>query len=130
MLEISELERKSCRKSRKRLASFWSKPWSKAVCGIALAIICWSQARADDPRCLAPPYGATEASFRAFVKNFGHLVVPTQMLPAICKAKYGGADRTALYNLGFTDQDIDSKELGELAVQVILALHDLASKVQ
>ena len=103
---------------------------AKAVGGVALAIFCCSQVRADDPRCAAPPYGLRDVSFKAFVKNFGHLVVPTQMLPALCNAKFGGADRAGLYNLGFTDQDIDSKDLGDLAAEVILALHDLASKVK
>jgi hypothetical protein len=88
------------------------------------------QARADDPRCNAPPYGGTVAEFQAFVKNFGVLVVPTKILPAICNAKFGGADRTGLYNLGFTDQDIDGKDTEDLGVQMIIALKNLADKTK
>ncbi|MCC8955276.1 hypothetical protein H8B02_18080 [Bradyrhizobium sp. Pear77] len=35
---------------------------------------------------------------------FGHIVTPTRILPAVCNVKYSGADRTGLYNLGFTDR--------------------------
>jgi hypothetical protein len=59
-------------------------------------------------------YGASVQSFQAFAKNFGHLVTPSKFLPSICQIKYGGADRTSMYNLGFTDQDIDRKPLEDL----------------
>jgi hypothetical protein len=87
-------------------------------------------AHADDPRCSAPPYGGTVAGFQAFVKNFGHIVVPTQTLPAICNAKFSGAPRTGLYNLGFTDQQIDTKSTEDLAVDMIFALKNLADKAK
>ena len=98
--------------------------------GSVVFVALFSQARADDPRCNAPPYGGTIVEFQAFVKNFGALVVPTQILPAICNAKFGGADRTGLYNLGFTDQDIDSKDTEDLGVQMIIALKSLADKTK
>jgi hypothetical protein len=97
-----------------------------AVVFVALS----SQARADDPRCNAPPYGGTVAGFQAFVKNFGAIVTPTKMLPAICNVKFSGADRTGMYNLGFTDQDIDTKSTEDLAVQMVIALKNLADKVK
>jgi hypothetical protein len=96
---------------------------------VAVVALC-CQGHADDPRCNAPPYGGTIAEFQAFVKNFGALVVPTKILPAICNAKFGGADRTGLYNLGFTDQDIDSKDTEDLGVQMIIALKNLADKTK
>lgn len=89
-----------------------------------------SAAHADDPRCSAPPYGGTVAGFQAFVKNFGHIVVPTNTLPAICNAKFSGASRTGLYNLGFTDQQIDTTSTEELAVDMIIALKNLADKAK
>ena len=67
-----------------------------------------------------------ESRFKSFAETFGHLIVLTKTLPALCK--YGGANRTGLYNLGFTDQDIDSKNMGDLAVELIAALKNLADK--
>jgi hypothetical protein len=102
----------------------------RAFAGIVVFVVLCSQARADDPRCNAPPYGGTVIKFQAFVKNFGALVVPTKILPAICNAKFGGADRNGLYNLGFTDQDIDTKDTEDLAVQMVIALKNLADKTK
>jgi hypothetical protein len=93
-------------------------------------MLCHSQSRADDDRCRVPPYGLAEGEFKAFVETFGHLITPAKMLPALCNVKYSGADRTGLYNLGFTDRDIDSKKLGDLAVQLVTALHNLATKTK
>jgi hypothetical protein len=95
---------------------------------VALVSVLSSAARGDDPRCNAPPYGGTVGKFQAFVKTFGALVVPTKILPAICNAKFGGADRTGLYNLGFTDEQIDKKDTEDLAVDMIIALKNLADK--
>ncbi|MCK1474149.1 hypothetical protein IVB27_04810 [Bradyrhizobium sp. 197] len=87
-------------------------------------------AHADDARCAVPPYGASVHSFQAFAKNFGHLVTPSKFLPSICQIKYGGADRTSMYNLGFTDQDIDGKPLEDLWVEVLTELHRLARQTK
>ncbi|WP_354105090.1 hypothetical protein [Bradyrhizobium sp. LB14.3] len=87
-------------------------------------------AHADDARCAVPPYGASVHSFQAFAKNFGHLVTPSKFLPSMCQIKYGGADRTSMYNLGFTDQDIDGKPLEDLWVEVLTELHRLARQTK
>jgi hypothetical protein len=87
-------------------------------------------AHADDARCNAPPYGGTVEGYKAFVKNFGNVVVPTDMLQKVCNAKYGGASRTGLYNLGFTDKEIDSKDTEDLAADMILALKDFVDKIK
>jgi hypothetical protein len=101
------------------------------VFAIAVTLVAFSsQAHADDPRCNAPPYGGTVGGFQAFVKNFGALVVPTKILPAICNVKFSGADRTGMYNLGFTDQDIETKNTEDLAVQMVIALKNLADKTK
>jgi hypothetical protein len=115
---------------RKIAISCRNRPAVRAIGGIAIAALCWSQAYADDPRCKAPPYGMSDRDFRAFVETFGQFVVPTKTLPALCNAKYSGADRTGLYNLGFTDRDIDSKNLGDIALQFMDAMHNLASKIR
>lgn len=94
----------------------------------AVLAVASSSAYADDPRCSAPPYGGTVTGFQAFVKYFGHVVVPTKVLPALCNMKFGGSDRTALYNLGFTDQQIDEKKTEDLAVDMVMALKNLADK--
>ncbi|MEJ0052967.1 MAG: hypothetical protein WDN02_17510 [Methylovirgula sp.] len=99
---------------------------------IVVAVLTFCQAavsaRANDSRCAVPPYGMTVSSFKAFAQAFGGVVVPAKVLPALCNAKYGGTDRTGLYNLGFTDQDIDSKSMGDLAPQFMTALFNLADK--
>jgi len=97
----------------------------------ALAVtVSGSMARADDPRCSAPPYGGDVNKFQSFVRTLGHLVTPTTMLPAICNVKFSGAPRTAMYNLGFTDHDIDSKDTMDLAVDMVIALKNLANKTK
>jgi hypothetical protein len=98
--------------------------------GVFVFVALSSQARASDPRCNAPPYGMEVAEFKSFADSFGHLIVITQTLPALCNVKYSGTDRTGLYNLGFTDQDINSKSMGDLAVQLIIALKNLADKTK
>ena len=102
---------------------------------VAIAIILFSavlcrEAFANDQRCNAPPYGMSTPKFKLFVETFGHLIVPTKTLPALCNAKYGGADRTGLYNLGFTDQDIDSTDMDDLSVDFLSALKKFADKIR
>jgi hypothetical protein len=83
-----------------------------------------------DKRCNAPPYGGTVAGYKAFIENFGPLLDnPTKMLGSICNVKFDHADRTAMYNLGFTNEEIDTKDTADLAVQMIQALKNLADKV-
>jgi hypothetical protein len=101
-----------------------------AVGATMLIVFCFSQACADDPRCKVPPFGMSESDFRSFVETFGGVIVPTKTLPALCNAKFGGADRTGLYNLGFTDQDINSKNMGDLALQFIVSLKNFADKTR
>ena len=86
-------------------------------------------ANAADPRCNAPPSGGTVNGYKAFVKNFGSVVPPVKILGSVCNAKFGG-DRTGLYNLGFTDADIDSKDTATLAADVVMAMKDLVDKVK
>lgn len=95
---------------------------------VAILTVTVQSAYAADPRCAVPPYGGTVQSFKAFVQSFGHLVVPTKFLSAVCNAKFGG-DRTGMYNLGLTDADIDSKDTEDLAVQMIIAMKNLADKI-
>lgn len=94
----------------------------------ALMIHLSSSCLAADPRCSTPPYGGTVQEFQSFVKHFGSYVTPSKFLSSICEVKYGGADRTPMYNLGFTDRDIENKPLADLWVEVISAVHDLAKQ--
>lgn len=106
-------------------------PLATVIAGLAIGLFCCSQAaRAADDRCRVPPYGMTEREFKAFVETFGHIVSPAKTLPIICNMKYSDADRTSLYSLGFTDRDIESKKVGDLAVEAIMALHNIASKAK
>jgi len=84
----------------------------------------------SDKRCIAPPYGGTVAGYKAFIKNFGPLLDnPTKMLAAICNVKFGHADRTTMYNLGITNEEIDTKDTADLAVQMVRALKSLVDKM-
>jgi hypothetical protein len=58
-------------------------------------------------------------------QTFGALVTPARVLSAVCDAKFGG-DRTALYNLGFTDDDIDTRDTADLAVEMLGAIRNIA----
>jgi hypothetical protein len=62
------------------------------------------------------------------VKNFGQYVAPAKFLSDICEVKFGGADPAPMYNLGFTDQDINSKSTADLAVDMLDALRRLAKQ--
>jgi hypothetical protein len=76
-----------------------------------------------DDECDRPPYGGTVAEYKAFVEVFGKLLdKPANVLTATCKLKFAGADRTPLYNLGFTDADIDIKSTADLAVAELNAM--------
>jgi len=87
-------------------------------------------ASVSDARCNAPPYGGTVAGYKAFIKDFGSLFDnPTKMLAGICNVKFGHADRTAMYNLGFTNDEIDTKDTADLAAQMVMALKNLVDKV-
>jgi len=86
-------------------------------------------ARADNQRCNAPPYGGSVEKYKAFVDNYGSVIPPVKILTAACNAKFGGSDRTALYNLGITDSEISSKDTSDLAVQIVIALKKLVDKI-
>lgn len=77
-------------------------------------------------RCSVPPYGATLSEFHAFAKSFGTVMPVATFFPAICRAKFEGVDRTALYNAGLTDAQIDQESVGELAVKMITFMYKLA----
>jgi len=97
----------------------------RALAVTTVAVVLCTAAYADDPRCSAPPYGATVQEFQRFVKYIGGGYIldnPTKMLSAICNIKFGGADRTVVYNLGFTDDDIETKSTTALAGDVLLAI--------
>jgi hypothetical protein len=98
------------------------------IAQFCLTVIATPSARAGDPRCNAPPYGGTEVAFHAFVKNFGNVVDIVQVLSEVCNEKYSGASRRPLYTFGFTDDQIDSKNTEDLAVDMILALHDTMNR--
>jgi hypothetical protein len=103
----------------------------KFAFGLAFALILAfsaSSAAAQPSKCSAPPYGGSAAHYRAFIKDFGRLLDnPARMLSAICRAKFEGADRTPLYNLGFTDSEIDGEETSDFAVKMIAALKNLSA---
>jgi uncharacterized protein YecT (DUF1311 family) len=93
-------------------------------------------AHAIDPRCNAPPYGGTDAGYQSFVLTLGRLLDPAsperasdKLWSAICKAKFGGLERTGLYNLGFTDAQINATNVDKLAVDMLKALKNLADSL-
>jgi len=97
----------------------------KQALAIVAVMVMQTAAHAGDPRCNAPPYGGSVAEFKAFVESFGQIVTPATILPFICMAKFGGESRNALYNLGFTDEQIDKMNL---AVDFLDAVRKVARK--
>jgi hypothetical protein len=101
------------------------------VASVLWFVACASRAGAQDSaQCAAPPYGDSVESYRAFIKDLGPLLDnPSKMLSGICMVKFGGTSRDALYNMGFTDGDIDTKSVGELGLQLMESLKNLVDKV-
>jgi len=99
----------------------------KLLAAIWLTGLCFS-AHAADNRCAVPPYGMAVSDFKRYTETLGTVFPAARFLPPLCNAKYGDLDRTGLYNLGFTDKDIDSKSMSELIVQEIRALKNFADK--
>jgi hypothetical protein len=95
------------------------------MAGLVLAMVPFIAAHAEDPRCKAPPYGGSEAGFKSFAQTFGVIVTPAKVLSGVCDAKFGG-DRTVLYNLGFTDADIDTRDTADLAIEMLGAIRNIA----
>lgn len=74
-------------------------------------------------QCDSPPYGDTQARYTAFVETYSRLLDnPSRVLASICRQKFDGVDRTALYRLGFTDEAINSKATSVLAIEVMNAI--------
>jgi hypothetical protein len=81
---------------------------------------------AADARCNAPPYGGSVAAYKAFVESFNQYVVPD-----ICNAKYSsGEPRRALYNLGFTNEEINKMDTVDLAAKALVGLKNWVDKVR
>src|SRR6185437_12531637 len=77
---------------------------SFAVVSIAVT----STAQADDPRCARPPYGGSPDRYRAVLEAYRQdLGKVTKTLEEICRMKFDGADRTALYKLHYKDEEIN-----------------------
>jgi hypothetical protein len=80
---------------------------------------------ANDPRCNRPPYGGSPDRYRAALEAFGQKVEEAaKTLQAICNMKFGGADRTPLYNLGLKNADIDNEDTSLLAIKMLKAAKD------
>ena len=79
-----------------------------------------SMAQAADPRCNRPPYGGSPDRYRAVLEAYRqNLDQITKTLEEICRMKFDGADRTALYELQFKDEDIDRMDTEALALDML-----------
>jgi hypothetical protein len=110
--------------------------WGGTAALLLLSSLSSHNAFAADPRCTAPPYGDSDVAFKAYANSFGTLAVrigpafaASKVLSDVCKAKFGDADRTRFYNLGFTEQDFRTKGVSDLAVQWITALKNMVDKL-
>ena len=85
-----------------------------------------SAAQAGDPRCTRPPYGGSPDRYRAVLEAYRQdLGQVTKTLEEICRMKFDGADRTALYKLQYKDEDINRMDTEALALDMLKrkALH-------
>lgn len=79
-----------------------------------------STAHAGDPRCNRPPYGGSPDRYRAILEVYKQkLDSVAKTLEEICNMKFGGADRAALYKIGFKDEEIDRMDTSALALDVL-----------
>ena len=86
----------------------------------AALIAVTTTAQAADPRCAKPPYGGSPDRYRAVLEAYKQdLGQVTRTLEGICRMKFEGADRTALYKLQFKDEDIDRMDTEALALDVL-----------
>lgn len=92
---------------------------------VGLSMLPFAPAIAAPDRCAVPPYGATVSEFHAFANTFGTVVPVATFFPPLCRAKFEGGDRTALYNAGLTDAQIDQESVGTLAIKLITFMYKL-----
>ena len=79
-----------------------------------------SAAQAADPRCERPPYGGSPDRYRAVLEAYKQdLAQVTKTLEGICRMKFDGADRAALYKLQYKDEDIDRMDTEALALDML-----------
>ena len=87
---------------------------------VATLIAVTSSAQADDPRCARPPYGGSPDRYRAVLEAYGQdLGKVTKTLEEICRMKFDGADRTALYKLHYKDEEINRMDTEALALDML-----------
>jgi hypothetical protein len=96
----------------------------KASLLIALASLAWGNAQAHDARCDAEPYSVPSANYPALVRLITNLfgTPKTEIIANICDIKYNASDRTPLYKLGITDEQINETDTGTLVVKMLEAL--------
>lgn len=94
-------------------------PIGKLLFAAALIAVT-SAAQAGDPRCTRPPYGGSPDRYRAVLEAYGQdLSRATKALEEICRMKFDGADRTALYKLQFKDEEINQMGVEALALDML-----------
>jgi hypothetical protein len=88
---------------------------------VAAALIAvTSAAQAADPRCNQPPYGGSPDRYRAVLEAYGpNLSKISPTLEEICRMKFDGASRAALYKFQFKDEDIDRMDTEALALEML-----------
>jgi hypothetical protein len=86
----------------------------------AILIAVTPAAQAADPRCAGPPYGGSPDRYRAVLEAYGQdLGKVAKTLEEICRMKFDGADRAALYKLRYKDEDIDRMDTEALALDML-----------
>ena len=90
---------------------------------VVLNVLC-VRVPAHDARCDAPPYSVPQDKYPVLVRLLTNLfgAPKTELISQVCKMKFDGADRTALYKLGFTDEQIDMTDTETLVVNTLKAL--------
>jgi hypothetical protein len=91
---------------------------------LLLLAVAYGGALAHDSRCDGAPYTVSPEKYPALIKLLTNLfgAPKTETISKICDMKFNGADRTALYKLGFTDEQIDTADTETLVVNMITAL--------
>jgi hypothetical protein len=91
----------------------------------ALLAIAATQARADDLKCAAPPYGDAAWSYARLKERFKNIDEDTidDLLAKLCRAKFEHVGRRHFHKLGISDREFAREGTTQLAARILAATH-------
>ena len=93
-----------------------------ALLEIKLALKAIKEAQAESANCDEPPYGTTDNNYKAYAMSFAPAVGQgnaDKFIAMMCSIKFKEADRSGVYKVGITDNDIENKDTVNLAIDLM-----------